>query len=248
MIVVSSTRKAINCYEAFTRLGFNRRTTRAQLATCQRYGFHVSLAEYGDESADVVTAGNADRAAVVRVSSAVYDSADQDVLMKVVVTSNTTKIAARYRRMARNMPGIVQQAVHDLVQREAVPLFQNTTRTWTNQPTFETTQTAMGWAVKVTPEYPYAWVNAGTRPHVIEAKHAMLLRFSGPYHAKTKVNVIGSFKGGRGNKWTSKKRVNHPGVEARNFSDIIMKRIQTRAAGAVRDALNQASYGVGQGI
>lgn len=168
--------------------------------------------------------------------------------MKVVVTSNSTKIAARYRRMARNMPGLVQRAVHDLVQGEAVPLFQNTTRTWTQQPTFEPTQTAMGWAVKVTPEYPYAWVNAGTRPHVIEAKHAILLRFTGPYHAKTKVNVIGSYKGGRGRVWVSKKRVNHPGTEARNFSDIIMRRIQTRAAGYVRDKLNEASYGAGLGL
>lgn len=168
--------------------------------------------------------------------------------MKVVITSNTTKIAQRYRNMARHMPGLVNQAVHDLVQTEAVPLFGKTTATWEHKPTFEAMQTARGWAVKVTPEYPYAWVNHGAKPHIIEAHHAKLLRFTGPYHAKTKVNVIGSYKGGRGKVWVSKRRVHHPGIEARNFSDIIMKRIQARMAGYVRDRLNQASYGAGQGL
>lgn len=168
--------------------------------------------------------------------------------MKVVITSNSTKIAQRYRNMARNMPGLVQQAVHDLVQTEAVLLYGETVATWTHKPTFEPVQTARGWAVKSDPKYPYAWVNAGTKPHIIEAHRAKLLRFTYPYRAKTKVNVISAYKGGRGNKWASKRRVNHPGVEARNFTDIIMKRIQKRAAEYVRDKLNQASYGAGQGL
>ncbi len=150
--------------------------------------------------------------------------------------------------MARNMPGLMHQAIHDLVQAEAIPQFGKTVATWDKRPTFEPTETSRGWAVKVNPVYPYAWVNEGTSPHIIEAKHALLLRFSGPYRAKTKVNVISSYKGGRGNKWTSKRRVKHPGNMPRNFSDIIMTRIQARAAGYVRDKLNQASYGAGQGL
>lgn len=168
--------------------------------------------------------------------------------MKIVVTSNTTKIAARYRRMARNMPGIVDRAIHDLVESDAIPLFENTTRTWNNIPTFEAVQTARGWAVAVDPVFPYGWVDQGTPAHQITAKNKPLLRFAGPYHAKTKVNVISSYQGGRGNVWVSKRTVQHPGIEARNFRDIIMRRVQSRAARAVRDALNQASYGAGQGI
>lgn len=168
--------------------------------------------------------------------------------MKTVVTSNSTKVAKRYRNMARNMPDLVRRAVGDLVQTEAVPLFGKTVATWRQQPTFEQVPTARGWAVKVTPEFPYTWVNAGTKPHIIEARNAKLLRFSGPYRSKTKVNVISSYAGGRGKVWVSKRRVKHPGTEARNFTDIIMRRIQARAAAYVRDKLNQASYGAGTGI
>lgn len=159
--------------------------------------------------------------------------------MKVVVTSNSTKIADRYRRMARNMPGLVQQAIHDLVQSEAVPLFQNTTRTWTSQPTFEPTQTARGWAVKVDPPFPYGWVNHGTR-----IRYATM---SKDWKSKTKPNVIASYAGRGRVLFISRKRP-RPGIVARNFSDIIMRRIQTRAAGYVRDKLNEASYGAGQGL
>lgn len=168
--------------------------------------------------------------------------------MKIVVTSNTTKIAQRYRNMARNLPGIVDGAIHALVRDEALPLFGNTTTTWTHRPTFEAVPTPRGWAVKVDPAFPYGWVNQGTPAHPIEAKRALLLRFTGPYHAKTKVNIISSFAGGRGKVWVSKRRVQHPGIQARNFTDIIMKRIQARAANRVRAALNEASYGAGSGL
>jgi hypothetical protein len=168
--------------------------------------------------------------------------------VKLVITSNSTKIAKRYRNMARNMPGLVQNAIGELVQTEAVPLFGKTTATWTHKPTFEAVPTERGWAVKATPEYPYAWVNRGTKPHIIQARRATLLRFTGPYHAKTKVNVIWSYKGGRGKVWVSKRRVKHPGIQARNFTDIIMRRVQARAAGYVRDKLNEASYGAGTGL
>lgn len=168
--------------------------------------------------------------------------------MKVVVTSNTTKIAARYHRMARNLPGIVDNAIKSLVESDAIPLFENTVRTWTHKPTFAPMQTQRGWAVKVDPVLPFAYVDQGTKPHIIEARHAPLLRFKVPYRAKTKVNVIASYKGARGNQWVSKRRVQHPGTEARNFRDIIMRRIQARMANHVRDELNRASYGAGMGL
>lgn len=168
--------------------------------------------------------------------------------MKIVVTSNITKVAQRYRNMARNMPGIVDRAIHDLVAQEAIPLFQKTTDTWTHKPAFTSQQTARGWMVNVNPVFPYTWVDEGTKPHVIKAKNVPLLRFTGPYHAKTKVNVIASYKGGRGRVWVSKRLVHHPGTEARNFRDIIMKRMQQRAANKVRQALNEASYGAGSGL
>lgn len=150
--------------------------------------------------------------------------------------------------MARNLPGLVQRGLGELTREEALPLFQNTVKTWTHKPTFEPVQTARGWAVKVDPDLPWRYVDEGTKPHVIEARRVPLLRFTGPYHAKTKPNVIASYQGGRGKVWVSKRRVQHPGTAARNFRDIIMRRVQTRAAGKVRDVLNAASYGARAGL
>lgn len=168
--------------------------------------------------------------------------------MKTVVTSNVTKISARYRRMERNLPGVIDKATRALVEDEALPLFEKTTRTWQRAPRFFTRKTARGYGVEVDPLFPFAYVNQGTKPHIIEARNVLLLRFAGPYHAKTKPNIIASYKGGRGNIWVSKRRVQHPGIEARNFSEIILRRVQARAVNRMRQALSDASYGAGVGI
>lgn len=168
--------------------------------------------------------------------------------MKSIVTSNISKVSARYKRMARNLPGVIDKATKALVEDEALPLFDKTVRTWQRQPRFLTRKTARGYGVEADPLFPFAYVNRGTKPHIIEARNVMLLRFTGPYHAKTKPNVIASYKGGRGNVWVSKRLVHHPGVEARNFSEIILRRVQARAKDRIRQALNDASYGAGMGI
>jgi len=141
--------------------------------------------------------------------------------------------------MARNLPGIVDRAIHDLVQDEAVPLFGNTVKTWTRQPTFTPVQTPRGWAVQVDPEYPYGWVDRGTR-----IRYATM---SGDWKSKTKPNVISSYAG-RGRVLFVSRKVPRPGIQARNFRDIIMRRMQPHAASRVREALNQASYGAGMGL
>lgn len=167
--------------------------------------------------------------------------------MKIVVTSNTSKISQRYRNMARNLPGIVDGAIRDLVTNEAVPLFQATTRTWKHQPAFIPSPTVRGWKIDTNSQI-YQWVDQGTRPHIISAKNAPFLTFRYPYQAATKPRWISSRQAALGKNWARKKSVNHPGTEARNFTDEIMKRIQTRAANKVREALNQASYGMGAGL
>lgn len=159
--------------------------------------------------------------------------------MKTVVTSNTTKIAARYRRMARNLPGLTQKAIGALMESEALPLFAKTTATWNQQPTFTPQPTARGWTMTVNPEFPYGWINKGTR-----IRYALM---SKDWKSKTKPNVIGSYRGHGRVLVISRKRP-RPGIVARNFSDIILRRMQARAAGYVRDYLNQASYGAGVGL
>lgn len=168
--------------------------------------------------------------------------------MKTVITSNTSKVSARFRSMARNLPGVVNGAIHDLVTEEAIPQFEKTVQTWKDQPQFSATATARGWGVSVEPVQPWSWVDRGTRPHVITARNAPLLRFTVPSRAKTRPNVIASYQGSRGNQWVSKRSVHHPGTEARNFRTIVLQRVQARAANKIRDELKRASYGAGSGL
>lgn len=167
--------------------------------------------------------------------------------MKIVLQSNITKVSQRYQRIARNLPGIVDAAIQSLARDEGIPLFQNTTRTWQHKPTFETIKQPRGWAIKTTDQI-YNWVDQGTRPHTITAKNVPFLVFRYPYRSATVPNVISSRAAARGNNWARKRSVQHPGTEARNFTDIIIRRLQQRAANRVRQALNDASYGAGAGL
>jgi len=160
-------------------------------------------------------------------------------MTRVVITSNITKVADRYRRMARNLPGVVDRGMRNLVQDEAIPLYEKTTATWTRQPTFAPRQTPRGWAVTVDPAYPYGWVDRGTR-----IRYATM---SGDWKSKTRPGVMASY-GGRGRVLFVSRKRPRPGIVARNFTDTITRRMQARAAPTVRDALNQASYGSGAGL
>lgn len=141
--------------------------------------------------------------------------------------------------MAKTMPNIVQQALRDLAQTEAIPLFQNTVRTWVHQPSFTPQPTARGWAIGIDPVKPYLYIDRGTR-----VRYALM---SKDWRSKTKPGVIASFRG-QGRMLFVSRKMPRPGIQARNFTDIIMRRMQARAANKVREALSQASYGTGVGL
>lgn len=159
--------------------------------------------------------------------------------MKAVVTSNIGKVSDRYKRMSRNLPGVIDRATHDLVQEEALPLFGKTVSTWRNQPRFMARKTARGYGVEIDPVFPFEWVNRGTR-----IRYATM---SKDWRSKTRPNVIGSYSGAGRLLFVSRKHP-RPGIVARNFTDIILKRVQSRAANRIRRALSDASYGAGVGL
>ncbi len=70
----------------------------------------------------------------------------------------------------------------------------------------------------------WVWNDQGTRPHVIRAKNVPRLIFKTGYSAKTKPGFFGSFPGGSFGPTVSKFQVNHPGTEARGWSELIVKR------------------------
>lgn len=111
--------------------------------------------------------------------------------------------------------------------------FDKTTRTWKGvKPKFEVLigLTGKDATVVVGPTgsdkavLKWVWIDEGTKPHKIKAKNVPLLKFRSGFSSKTFPNRIASFLGGSFGPFVSKKEVNHPGTEPRNFTKIVVKR------------------------
>jgi hypothetical protein len=156
----------------------------------------------------------------------------------VYLTSNSTKVAARWRKMARKMPNVLDDGVKELSQ-EALLLYQQTTRTWTHQPTFTAQRESTArWRVE-TDDKIYGYIDRGTR-----VRRALMSR---DWRSKTKPNVIASYNG-RGRVLYISRKLNLPGIKARNFSKRIRERIQPKAANKLREKLLSATSGPGVGL
>lgn len=165
------------------------------------------------------------------------------------LTSNSPRLSAWLRDVARQLPDVLDEAVHQSAL-DAQQMYQKTTATWNTQPTFEVERENTGrWAVR-TDDPRYGWIDKGTRAHYIplSPKSDGFLTFRWPSSPKTKVNVISSFRGSPGSKWARKKQVWNKGIKARGFSRIIAQRAQAPTANRLRAALRQAVTGSGAGL
>lgn len=116
------------------------------------------------------------------------------------------------------------RAVGNAMKRD----FEATTATWKHKPVFtvDVSTKGQGPAVLVgTSDQIYGYVNDGTKPHVIRPKRGRVLRFASGYTAKTSPGVIGSGAGGASGGAIFSRQVNHPGTKARNFDEIIAKKM-----------------------
>lgn len=156
----------------------------------------------------------------------------------VYLTSNTTKVSQRWRSIAKKMPGVIDEGVGELA-REVLGLYQQTTRTWNHQPTFEVQRESTArWRVSTDDEI-YGYLDRGTR-----VRRALMSR---DWRSKTKPNVIASYSG-RGRVLFISRRLSLPGIKARNFSKRIRERIQPQAANRMRKKLLEATSGPGVGL
>lgn len=126
--------------------------------------------------------------------------------------------------------GAVEAEVYKELEREGDivrRMYESTTRTWTHRPKFwKAVGRGPGKAgVRVYTDDPiYAYVDYGTKPHVIRARRARFLSFCWPSKAKTTPRIIGSHAGSVGNNWARKVQVYHPGTKAREFTSEILGR------------------------
>lgn len=126
------------------------------------------------------------------------------------------------------------------VQEQTRRDYQKTTRTWDRKPRFTITSergpAVIGVTAGTTSEI-YQFVDEGTKPHVIRARKAKVLRFFSNYKAKTQPNVIGSSSGGSWGILLFAKEVHHPGNKARNFTLIISEKARARLIKETNEAV-----------
>ena len=115
--------------------------------------------------------------------------------------------------------------------------FGVTTQTWSERPTFRIIKRP-GEREVSTDDQRYAWVNDGTRPHIIRARNGPFLHFRTGGRPKTIPRRIRSYKGSAGKTWVRTKWVLHPGTFAREFTEVIHLKWQTQLPITLQRAIN----------
>jgi hypothetical protein len=87
----------------------------------------------------------------------------------------------------------------------------------------------------------YRMVDEGTPPHTIRMRGKWPLTFSQGFVAATQPNVIGSQEAIYSDEFWYASEIQHPGAEARNFSEIIAQQIFDEATDAVLAQLDLAA-------
>lgn len=121
--------------------------------------------------------------------------------------------------------------------------FRKTVDGWSNPPPFNP-HVYHGTSLRTvvyTESERYIFVNNGTSAHRITPKGARgLLRFQPGYRAATKPGVIGSSRPSRFGEHVTSRGVYHPGVEARNFDQVIAEEYADTFVEDIQDAISMA--------
>lgn len=138
------------------------------------------------------------------------------------------------------------------VQRQtSVPrlrrLFQQTVFGWSTKPSFGWSQSRNADSVTIS-MYPtgpgsdiWELVNAGAKPHTITPRKNRFLSFRPGYRSATTVGSLQSRRAYRSGKYISRMKVDHPGFEGRNFTDLIAKEYENPFVREMQQALNDVA-------
>ena len=151
------------------------------------------------------------------------------------------------RRDYRVLGEKVARQLEAQLERDAAGIqadFEKTTATWTTPVEF-TTRVLSSAGTRVAYVYTdneiYKFVDQGTRPHIIHAKHRMRpLTFQVGYKAKTSPGAIGSHGGGPFGETVRALAVLHPGTEARGFSEAIQAKWEKDIPRTMADVIHNA--------
>jgi len=113
----------------------------------------------------------------------------------------------------------------DATVQEGLAYHRKVVREWTHKPGFrqQKYKSPNVYSIKIVPTGRYAtiwyFVDRGTKPHKIAAKNVPLLKFQTGYSARTA--PVAKYAQGTGQKtgaWVATQEVDHPGTEARKFT------------------------------
>ena len=90
---------------------------------------------------------------------------------------------------------------------------------------------------------PYVFVSNGTPSHTINAKGTGFMSFKAGGMPKTFPNKLSSTSGAPGTDWRKAKEVAHPGIEARNFPQEVVKRAQPVVTIAIQHEVDEVVGG-----
>lgn len=116
--------------------------------------------------------------------------------------------------------------------------FGVTTQTWSNRPVFIIVSGERFERKITTDSDIYAMLDDGTKAHDIKPRRKRVLRFTGPFRAKTVPNQILSRAGSRGaTVIISKNGVRHPGTKPRNWAKTIAVKWRKQAPQIMQRAI-----------
>lgn len=137
----------------------------------------------------------------------------------------------------------VEAAIKAASQRAAAELVadhEKTVSTWETKPRFTVKVSAREIEVRTDDEI-WAYVDRGTKPHVIRPKRpGGMLRFRSGYAAKTRPGSIISGPGGASGPVVWAKEVQHPGTKARGFSRRLQAKWKEKYPRDMQKAINEA--------
>ena len=165
----------------------------------------------------------------------------QPIAIKAILPKNRQYLLFNNEELER----MLFKAVQDSAQ-ESKRQFEKTVKTWNNKADFEILEDSSDLeAIVGTNDQRWQWIDQGTKKDypIPQKAGAKTLRFNSKFSPKTKVKKFASVKGSSSPPVAFRKKVIHPGIKARGWSDIEQKRAQKRLTSAVNAVLRKIAKG-----
>jgi len=126
-----------------------------------------------------------------------------------------------------------------------------TTATWEDKPAFKVRLERRAKLYAVTAEVSdmrWIWIDQGTKPHdIVPKRPSGVLAFPSVFKPKTRKRYLGSNRGYSGGPMRYAKRVKHPGIEAREWTPMLSRRLTPKFMKTVQDAFRAYASASGHG-